>query len=37
MRQSVAGKDVNAEAEESSALGAVTKLRLAKTKQNEKT
>jgi hypothetical protein len=30
MRQSEAGKDVNTEAEESTALGAVTKLRLVK-------
>jgi hypothetical protein len=37
MRQSVAGKDVNTEAEESTALGAVDKLRLVKTQQTEKT
>jgi hypothetical protein len=36
MRQSVAGKDVNAEAEESTALGAVAKQRLVKTQQAEK-
>jgi hypothetical protein len=36
MRQSVAGKDVNTEAEESTVLKAVTKLRMAKTRQTEK-
>jgi hypothetical protein len=36
MRQSVAIKDTNMEAEESTALGAVTKQRLMKTKQTEK-
>jgi hypothetical protein len=35
MRQSVAGKDMNTEAEEPPALGAVTKLRLVKTQQTE--
>jgi hypothetical protein len=37
MRQSVAGKDVNMEAEESTVLGAITKEWLAKTGQTEKT
>jgi hypothetical protein len=33
----VAGKDVNTEAEKSTALGVVTKLRLVKTQHAEKT
>jgi hypothetical protein len=37
MRQSPADKDVNTEAEELTALGAVTKQRLMKTQQTEKT
>jgi hypothetical protein len=37
MRQSIAGKDVNMEAEESTALEAVIKQRLVKTQQTEKT
>jgi hypothetical protein len=36
MRQSVAGKDVKMEAEESTGLGAVTKQGLEKTQQTEK-
>jgi hypothetical protein len=36
MRQSAAGKDVNPEAEESMALGAVTRQRIVKTQQTEK-
>jgi hypothetical protein len=36
MRQSVAGKDVNTKAEESTAVEAVTKHRLVKTQQTEK-
>jgi hypothetical protein len=36
MRDSVAGKDMKTEAEESAALGAVTKQRLTKTRQTEK-
>jgi hypothetical protein len=35
-RQSVAGKDLNTEAEESTVLGALTKQRLAKTQRTEK-
>jgi hypothetical protein len=34
--ETVAGKDVNTKSEEAAALGAITKLRLAKTQQNEK-
>jgi hypothetical protein len=37
MRQSVAGKDVNTEAEESTALGAVTRRQQVKTQQAVKT
>jgi hypothetical protein len=36
MRQSVAGKDVNTEADKSTVLGAVTKQQLVKTQQSEK-
>jgi hypothetical protein len=36
MRQPPAGKDVNKEAEESTVLGAVTKQRLVKPQQTEK-
>jgi hypothetical protein len=36
MRQSVDGKNLNTEAEESIALGAVTKQRLVKTQKSEK-
>jgi hypothetical protein len=35
VRQSSVGRDVNTEAEESTALRAVTKLRLVKTQQTE--
>jgi hypothetical protein len=34
--ETAAGKDVNTEAEEATALGAVTELRLVKTQQTEK-
>jgi hypothetical protein len=37
MRQSVANKDVNTQAEESTTLGAVMKQQLVKTQQTEKT
>jgi hypothetical protein len=37
MRQLVAGKDLNMEAEESTVLGAILKLPLVKTQQTEKT
>jgi hypothetical protein len=37
MGQSPAGKDVNTEAEECTEMGAVTKQRLVKTQQTEKT
>jgi hypothetical protein len=37
VRQSPAGKEVNTEAEESTALGALNKQRLLKTQQTEKT
>jgi hypothetical protein len=37
MRQLVASRDVNMIAEESTVLGAITKLRLVKTQQTEKT
>jgi hypothetical protein len=37
MRQSMAGKEVNTEAEESTALGAVTKQRLVERQQTKNT